>query len=76
MEKSYQSSLGDVKGSGGNQKEEVNTSHNFNAFKPGDFRLEWMKMKNAETTEIMWENDKWDCTNAEAQDVKFPKKML
>jgi hypothetical protein len=67
MEKSYQSSLGDVKGSSQQEekKEEVNTEHNFNAFKPGDFRLEWMKMKNAETTEIMWENDKWDCTNVD-----------
>ena len=62
---SYESSLADVKGTGGNKKEETNIEHNFAAFKPGDFRLEWMKLKNAETGQVMWQNEKWDCTKAE-----------
>ena len=54
MEKSYQSSADDVKGTSGNEKEEANVEHNFEAFAPGDFRLEWMKIKNSESGQILW----------------------
>ena len=64
MEKSFTTSAADVK----EQKQPVEetknapaeSKHNFAAFNEGDFRLEWMKIKDAESGKILWQNEKWN----------------
>ena len=44
--------------------------------KKGEFRIEYMKMKDAANGSVLWENSDWDLTSDEEKKVVFPKEML
>ena len=47
-----------------------------NDIRLGEFRIEAMKMKDAEAGSILWESNQWDLTSNEEQKVQFPAAML
>ena len=42
----------------------------------GEFRIEAIRMKDAEQGQVLWENNEWDLTSNEEQKVEFPATML
>ena len=42
----------------------------------GEFRIESMKMKDAERGVVLWERNDWDLNSNEEQKVEFPASML
>ena len=42
----------------------------------GEFRIETLRMKDAEAGSVLWESSEWDLTCNEEQKVEFPSRML
>ena len=47
-----------------------------NDLSKGEFRIEAMKMKDAESGTLLWEGFEWDLNSTEEQKVEFPAAML
>ena len=63
----------------GNEDEEVKQEIDFSKLndpKLGEFKIEMMRMKDADKGEVIWESNDWDLTNDEEKKVIFPKSML
>lgn len=69
------SSLADVRGKPQAEKP-AEPDHNFKAFEAGDFKLVSLRLKNAETKQVLFERDHWDTTTNEVINVEFPKETL
>ena len=75
------SSLHDVLAGGSDRYEDTKTNElpnqsELNDVSQGEFRIEALKIKDAESGEVLWESNQWDLTSDEEQKVEFPARML
>ena len=47
-----------------------------NDISQGEFRIETMRMKDAEQGTVLWQSSNWDLASQEEQKVEFPAAML
>ena len=47
-----------------------------NDISKGEFKIESLRMKDAEKGKVLWESSNWDLNQNEEQKVEFPASML